>query len=100
MKTKTIVSKLNNGTSMGPDGLPVHIFQYGGNIIIEAINDITRDSIDSGSIPDFLKKGWITPLWKGGDMGDPANYRPISLMTHLSKIMKRIMRKEMEDFLK
>ena len=28
---------------MGPDGLPVHTFKYGGDIIIHAINDIAKD---------------------------------------------------------
>ena len=84
---------------MGPDRLPVQVLKYGGSIIIEAINDIMRDSIESGEIPECLKVGWITPIWKGDDMGDPLNYRPISLTSHVSKIMERVIRQEMTHFL-
>ena len=96
---KKLISKLSNGAAVGPDGLPVQIYKYGGDIIIEAVNYIARISIDNGTVPDVLKLGWITPIWKGDNIGDPGNYRPISLTTHLSKIVERVIRLEMTEFL-
>ena len=61
--------------------------------------EITRDSIDKGTIPDKLKLGWITPLWKGSDSQDPEDYRPIFLTAHLGKIIERIIRCQMTEFL-
>ena len=75
---------------MGSDGLLVHVYKYGGKFIIDAIVEITRDSIDKETIPDILKLGWITPLWKGSDSQDPVDYRPISLTAHLGKIIEQI----------
>ena len=53
-----IINKLNNNAAMGPDGLPVQVYKYGGKMIVEAISDNTRDSIESGICPQILKLGW------------------------------------------
>ena len=97
--TKKVISKLSNGAAMGPDGLPVHVFKYGGDFIINAVMDITQSSISTGDIPQSMRLGWITPLWKGEDAMDPINYRPISLTNHLIKIVERLVRSQMTDFL-
>jgi hypothetical protein len=46
--------------------------------------------LDSGIFPDRLKFAEIKPLFKGGDRKNPANYRPISLLTSFSKIFETI----------
>ena len=71
---KKIIGKLNNNAAMGPDGIPVHVLKYGGDIILRAIVDITKESIKTGEIPNFLKSAWVTPIYKGKDPSDPVNY--------------------------
>ena len=64
--TKKVISKLNNNAAMGPDGLPVQVFKYGGKLIIESIMDIRLESMKTGVIPQNLKIGWITPISQSG----------------------------------
>ena len=54
---KKVISKLSLNSAMGPDGLPVHVFKHGGDIVINAIIDITQISVKNGEIPSFLKNG-------------------------------------------
>ena len=61
--------------------------------------DIFVDSVETGEIPQILKTGLISPIHKGDSVSDPANYRPISLTSHLAKTEERIMRKRMVNFL-
>merc|ERR1711873_18104 len=84
---------------MGPDGLPVHVFKYGGDVITNAVNDTAIQSMEEGVVPSQIKLGWITPIWKGEDSSNPINYRPISLTSHLSKVIERVIRMEMTVFL-
>ena len=42
---KKIITKLSLYSAMGPDGLPVNVFKHGCEIIIEAIIDITKESV-------------------------------------------------------
>ena len=45
----------------------------------------------TGQIPsDWTNMARVSPLFKKGDKGDPANYRPISLTCILCKVMEHI----------
>ena len=96
---RKIIGKLSNSAAMGPDRLLVHVFKHGGDYVVKAVSDIVRFSITEGSIPRILKVGWITPIWKGEDREDPINYRPISLTSHLGKIIVRVIRIKITEHL-
>ena len=66
---------------------------------MEACLDIFTSSMEEGAIPQELKDAYITPIWKGGSRLDPANYRPVALTPHLSKIMERVIRCHLVDYL-
>ena len=53
----------------------------------------------TGLIPPTLKEQYIAPIYKKGNKTDPANYRPVSLTSHLIKIFERIVRKELITYL-
>ena len=54
---------------------------------------------NSGWIPDVLKETWITPVWKGSNKEEPSDYRPIAITNHLMKVLERIVRLQLVDFL-
>ena len=45
--------------------------------------------------PDCLKKNTVLPLNKTGDKNQPGNYRPISLISQLSKVFEKVLLKRM-----
>ena len=52
-----------------------------------------------GSFPDACKIAKIKPLFKEGSKTDPSNYRPISLLSLLSKAFERVLLDQTEEFL-
>ena len=54
---------------------------------------------DMGYIPDILKPVWVTPIWKGVDREETANYCPISIINHVLKVIERIVRQQIANFL-
>ena len=53
----------------------------------------------AGDIPSALKKAIVTPIYKGGERRQAANYRPVALTSHIVKIFERIIvRKLVEHF--
>ena len=46
-------------------------------------------SLESGIIPECLKRAAIVPIYKSGDKSLPSNYRPISLSPILMKIFEK-----------
>ena len=47
-------------------------------------------SFKKGIFPNTLKLGNISPVFKKGDSLQCNNYRPISMISNISKIMEKI----------
>ena len=52
---------------------------------------LINKSIATGKFPSILKTTVVVPLPKKGDTLDIENYRPISLLSTLSKILERVL---------
>ena len=48
-------------------------------------------SIEKGFFPDDIKIAKVTSIYKADDKSDLSNYRPISVLSYFSKILKQIM---------
>ena len=55
--------------------------------------------IEQSEFPNRLKVARVIPLFKKGSKTNPANYRPISILSVISKIAEKIMAKQMRDYL-
>ena len=56
-------------------------------------------SLEHNYIPDEWKKAKVIPLYKSGDINDPGNYRPISLLSTLSKVLEKIVEQQLRRYL-
>ena len=61
------------------------------------LNIIFNQSISEGKFPAAMKKAEVIPLYKGKDQ--VVNYRPISLLVTISRILEEIIYKRTCDFL-
>ena len=75
------------------------VLKRGGVFVEEAIVDLIQSSMEEECVPELLKWGWITPIWKGSDPEEPVSYRPISLTSHIGKLMEKVIREQLVDFL-
>ena len=57
-----------------------------------------NSAIDNSIFPSELKKAVISPFHKSGDPLDKSNYRPISLLPAMSKVLEIILYDQMNDF--
>lgn len=57
------------------------------------------NSFETGLFPDCLKTAIVIPIHKGGDNNSPSNYRPIALLSILSKIIEKLIKKRITSFL-
>ena len=60
---------------------------------------IYNSSVSKGVFPEILKYAYVIGIFKSGDRSDPGNYRPISLTSHISKTLERVMRLELVKYL-
>ena len=82
---------INTATSEGE--IPARILK-GCKVPLEtALKIIWKLSFEQGKVPGIYKHQYVTPIFKGGEKIDPANYRPVSLTSHMIKIFERIITK-------
>ena len=60
---------------------------------------IWRICLDTGLLPEGTALATITPIYKGGEKSKPANYRPVTLTNHPTKIFGRVLRKAIVNHL-
>ena len=95
----TIFNKLKNKTSIGNDGLSFQLMKQIKYYIIPPLTHLINYSLESGSFPNILKISHVVPLLKSGDPLDIDNYRLITLVSSLSKIMERVIYDQLSGFI-
>jgi exonuclease III len=85
-----IIKSLMPKQSCDIDGLSLKLIKYIAPEISIPLSHIFNLSLTSGVFPSKLKKSRIVPIFKAGDPKNCDNYRPISLLSSLSKILEKI----------
>ena len=55
-------------------------------------------SLSNGIFPDKLKIAKIIPIFKAGDKHKFTNYRPVSILPHLSKVFEKAFYNRLNSF--
>lgn len=90
---------LRDRNSSGDDDLSARIFLSLPDNAISALSSAINNSFSGGVFPDCLKLATVIPLHKGGDLDDPSNFRPISMLSTLSKLIERLVKHRVSSFL-
>ena len=89
--------KTNKAT--GPNSIPPKILKLFKKEFSKALSDIINLSSNQVIFPDLLKIANVIPIHKKDDKLDCNNYRPISLLSNVSKIHKKCMHTRSTKFL-
>ena len=81
------------------DNLAGRFLKAGSNILCTPIAKICNLSIKLASFQDKCKVAKIKPLYKKGLKTDPKNFRPISLLPLISKIIEQIIHNQTMNLL-
>ena len=73
----------------GPDRISAKMLKDTSCSIASYLTKLFNISIQSGSVPWGWKSSMIVPIPKDGEKYVPTNYRPISLLPIVSKILER-----------
>jgi len=60
--------------------------------IVEPLTEIFNKSVSEGVVPQDLKIANVTPIFKKGTKLGSGNYRPVSLTSHIGKLLEQIIR--------
>ena len=93
-----VVHNFKNKTSVDSDGLSMKFVKSIIQCIVKPISHICNSSLLSGVFPDKMKIAKIIPLFKSGSKNEFNNYRPISLLPQLSKILEKLFNNRLNKF--
>jgi hypothetical protein len=95
---KTLM-KLQSKNSTGMDGLSVKMLKYCSDELVQPLTHIVNASLNDGIFPHEAKVAIVKPLFKKGDPQLMENYRPISLLPAVSKVLEKIVCEIILNFL-
>lgn len=94
-----VVKSLKGRSAPGCDGIPTRVIKNNIDILIHPILHIVNLSILVGHFPCALKTARVIPIYKSGPKGIFSNYRPISLLATLSKIIEKCIKIQLTKYL-
>ena len=82
--------KLDTTKAMGSDNVHPFLLQISALTIHEQLTMLFNSCLSTSTLPSNWKLHKITPIPNKGDLTDVTNYRPILLLSILSKVLERI----------
>ena len=91
--------RLNINKSTGLDGIPGRFIKDAAEVIAGPITYIINSSLRSGVVPKDMKMAKVIPLHKKKSKLDAGNYRPVSILSAVSKILEKAVFLQLNNFL-
>ena len=93
-----IIRNLRPKSSTGCDNISTKLLKEIENVVSRPLSIIINQSLCTGIFPDKLKIAKVIPLYKKDDNKLFGNYRPISLLSSISKIFERVAFNQLYDY--
>ena len=94
-----IIRNMQNKKRSRYDNISNQMLKWLRPVITRPLSIIFNMSLEHGIFPNSMKIAEIVPLHKGGDETQCNNYRPISLLITISKILEKLMYSRTYKFL-
>ena len=95
---RTIFSMRSSG-ACGTDGVCIRMLKAGFPAIGGVILHIINNCLIRSDIPASWKHSTVRPLFKSGNPSDPSNFRPISIVPVIMKVVERIVHQQLYAYL-
>ena len=93
------LNKLGINKATGLDGIPSRFVRDSASLIACPLTHVVNLSIIQGVVPDDLKLARVVPLYKKSDKTDVSNYRPVSILSIISKVFERVIYDQFDAYL-
>ena len=94
-----LIRQLPSKGSSGYDNIDNILLKKIGTEVSEPISLITNISLEMGIFPDLMKNALVVPLYKAKSKEVVGNYRPISLLLTISKLIEKVVYKQVYSYL-
>jgi len=92
------IKNLDIKKASGPDGISNRLLKNTVTAITKPLSKLFNLSLSSGKFPSQWKKANVSPIYKKNDRQNDNNYRPISLLSCIGKLLERIVFMRVYEF--
>ncbi|WP_419595657.1 hypothetical protein [Thiolapillus sp.] len=89
MEVKHFIKNLNKNKATGPDTIHNRLLIAAADVISEPLTNLFNRCLNESKFPSQWKIAHVTPLRKKGQKDLCSNYRPISPLSCVGKVLER-----------
>ena len=94
-----IIDGIQTSKASGPNSIPPRLLKMAGALISHPLSLIINHSFSQACFPSCLKLAKVIPVYKSGATYLCSNYRPISLLSSVSKVFEKAMHSRLYTYL-
>ena len=93
------LNKLKSKKAVRLDAIPTRLIKDSAEVIANPLTKIINFSLANGCVPSEWKEARVIPLFKSGRSDNMDNYRPVSILPVVSKILERAVHTQLYKFM-
>lgn len=93
---QTAIKKLKNGRAPGWDGLTAEVLNKSPCFYADIMHHLIKLIFETGQYPSELKRAAVVLIHKSGNPEHISNYRPISLLSVINKLIEQIITEQLK----
>ena len=98
-KVKRALGNITTNKASGGDSIPVELFQILKDDAVKVLHSICQQILKTQQWPQDWKRSVFIPIPKKGNVKECSNYRKIVLISHASKVMLKILRTRLQQYM-
>jgi len=95
-----LIKCIDTTKATGPDGIGPKLLYEAGFSIVPSLTRLFNLCLECSTFPSMWKLANVLPLYKKGDASNFGNYRPVSLLSCTSKLLERLVFKNIFNFIR
>ena len=97
-EVKGALRSITTNKASGGDRIPVELFQILEDDAVKALHSLCQQIRKTQQWPQDWKRSVFIPIPKNGDIKECSNYHTISLISHASKVMLKILQARLQQY--
>ena len=90
---------MKTNKAIGLDRISARLLKDSPECMAPILTRLFNRSLEESTFPSIWKCGKVSALFKGGDRTNCNNYRPITVLPTISKILERVVHQQLYEFL-
>ena len=98
-EVKWALGSITTNKASGGDGIPVELFQTLKDDVVKVLHSICQQIWKTQQWPQDWKMAVFIPIPKKGNAKECSNYHTITLISHASKVMLKILQARLQQYM-